>query len=177
MTIQQVFQRLLSQFGEQVVLHLKEDACDPWIEIAPAAIDDVAAFLKTDEALAFDMLSNLTAVDYFESNPKLAPKFPYEPHLEVVYHLFSLTHRHRVVVKVKLPRWKENLEGQLPEVPTVSSVWAVADWHEREAFDLVGIVFTGHPNLVRILCAEDWVGHPLRKDYEMPHEYHGVRAQ
>jgi NADH-quinone oxidoreductase subunit C len=80
-------------------------------------------------------------------------------------------------VKVKVPRWKNDQPGQLPDVPSVSGVWAIADWHEREAFDLVGINFTGHPDLRRILCAEDWVGHPLRKDYEFPLEYHGIRGK
>ena len=60
---------------------------------------------------------------------------------------------------------------------SVSGVWPTADWHERETYDLVGVRFTGHPNLVRILCPEDWVGHPLRKDYEMPLEYHGIRGK
>jgi NADH-quinone oxidoreductase subunit C len=80
-------------------------------------------------------------------------------------------------VKAILPRWKDDKEGELPEIPTVSGVWKIADWHERETFDLVGINFLGHPNLTRILCAEDWVGHPLRKDYEFPLEYHGIRAK
>jgi NADH-quinone oxidoreductase subunit C len=81
------------------------------------------------------------------------------------------------VVKVKIPRWKDDVEGQPPELPTVSSVWRTADWHEREVFDLMGVKFTDHPNLRRILCPEDWVGFPLRKDYEMPLEYHGVRGR
>jgi NADH-quinone oxidoreductase subunit C len=115
-------------------------------------------------------------VDYFEPDEKLAKKFPYEPHVEVVYHLRSMTHRHLMVMKTKLPRWKDDVPGRLPEVPTVSHVWAIADWHEREAYDLVGIHFVGHPNLVRILCVDDWVGHPLRKDYEFPLEYHGIRG-
>ena len=80
-----------------------------------------------------------------------------------------------LVLKVMLPRWKNDQPGELPEVPTVSGVWRTADWHEREAYDLCGVQFTGHPNLRRILCPEDWVGHPLRKDYEMPLEYHGIR--
>jgi NADH-quinone oxidoreductase subunit C len=104
-------------------------------------------------------------------------KAGFEPHLEVVYHLSSLTHRHRFVVKVILPRWKDNVEGQLPEVPSVSGVWATADWHERETFDLCGVLFPGHPDLTRILLAEDWEGHPLRKDYEFPLEYHGIRCR
>ena len=94
----------------------------------------------------------------------------------MVYHVSSIAKKHTLVVKVMLPRWKNDVEGEIPEVPSVSRVWAVADWHEREAYDLMGIRFTGHPNLVRILCPDDWVGHPLRKDYEFPLEYHGIRA-
>ncbi|MGZ0170073.1 MAG: NADH-quinone oxidoreductase subunit C, partial [Planctomycetales bacterium] len=91
--------------------------------------------------------------------------------------LSSYSNRHKITIKVCVSRWKDDQKDQLPDVPTVSSVWKIADWHEREAFDLVGINFVGHPNLNRILCAEDWVGHPLRKDYEFPLEYHGIRAK
>jgi len=76
-----------------------------------------------------------------------------------------------------LPRWRGEVPGQLPQVPTVSHVWRTAEWHEREVYDLSGIEFVGHPDMRRILCPEDWVGHPLRKDYQMPEEYHGIRAR
>ena len=113
----------------------------------------------------------------FEPDPKKVAKAGFEPHLEIVYHLYSFMHRHSLVVKVKTPRWAGEVAGELPVVPSVSNVWAIADWHEREAYDLVGIEFSDHPNLRRILCPEDWVGHPLRKDYEFPLEYHGVRGR
>ena len=76
-----------------------------------------------------------------------------------------------------LPRWKNDKPGELPELPSVSGLWSTADWHEREVYDLSGVYFTDHPNMRRILCPEDWVGHPLRKDYEMPLEYHGIRGR
>ncbi len=76
-----------------------------------------------------------------------------------------------------LPRWKNDKAGELPEVPSVTSLWRTADWHEREVYDLSGVWFTGHPELTRILLADDWVGHPLRKDYEFPLEYHGIRGR
>ncbi|SFI44425.1 NADH-quinone oxidoreductase subunit C [Planctomicrobium piriforme] len=177
MTAQDIHQKLLAEFGGDVILAFKADVKDPWIEIAPPAIPRVCDFLRTAPGLQFDMLCNLCGVDYFEPDAKLAAKFPYQPHVEVVYHLRSLKLQHRIVLKVKVPRWLQNEPGRLPEVPTVSNVWGSANWHEREAFDLVGIHFVGHPNLVRILCADDWVGHPLRKDYEMPLEYHGVRGR
>jgi NADH-quinone oxidoreductase subunit C len=88
-----------------------------------------------------------------------------------------MQHKHSLVLKVILPRWKDDQPGQLPELPSVAHIWSTADWHEREVYDLMGVFFTDHPNLRRILCPEDWVGHPLRKDYEMPLEYHGIRGR
>ena len=176
MTPAEIHQTLTAKFGGKIT-GASLESLDPWIEVAPAAIAEVARFLKTDEALSLDGLNNLCGVDYCEPDPKKAAKFGHEPHVEVVYHLYSYRHRHAIVIKVKLPRWKNNQSGQLPDCPTVSDVWAIADWHEREAFDLVGINFTGHRDLRRILCTEDWLGHPLRKDYEFPLEYHGIRGK
>lgn len=176
MNIEEVHKVLAENFGEKITA-LQTEARDPWFEVAAEAVRDVAAFLKEDERLRFDHLTNLTGVDYCEPDEKKAKKFEHEPHLEVVYHLYSYDHRHSAVMKVKLPRWKEGREGEIPEVPSVAGVWASADWHERETYDLVGIGFTGHPDLRRILCPEDWVGYPLRKDYEFPLEYHGIRGK
>lgn len=177
MTIQEIYQKLLDRFGSEQISGLNEKATDPWIEVAAPSMGDVAVYLKSTPELAFDSLNNLSASDFLETDAKLAAKFPYQPHVEVVYHLYSFARKHRVVIKVKLDRWKNNEAGNLPEVPTVSHVWGIADWHEREAYDMVGIQFLGHPNLVRILCPDDWEGFPLRKDYEFPLEYHGVRGQ
>ena len=115
--------------------------------------------------------------DYLEPDAKKVAKAGFEPHLEVVYHLSSFAHKHRFTVKVSLPRWKGDKAGTLPELPTLVNVWKAADWHERECFDLCGVDFIGHPNLTRILLSEDWEGHPLRKDYEFPLEYHGIRGR
>ena len=71
----------------------------------------------------------------------------------------------------------DDVEGNLPQVPSVSRIWSTANWHEREVFDLSGVRFMGHPALRRILCPEDWEGHPLRKDYQMPAEYQGIRLR
>ena len=177
MTIQDIHKKLVDRFGADKITGLNEKATDPWIEVAPAAMDEVAVFLKSDPDLAFDSLNNLSATDFLETDAKLAAKFPYKPHIEVVYHLFSFTRKHRTVIKAKFPRWKNDQPDQMPEVPTVSHIWAIADWHEREAYDMMGIQFLGHPNLVRILCPDDWEGYPLRKDYAFPEEYHGVRGQ
>ncbi len=177
MNTSEIHQLLLEQFGESKITGANLEATDPWVEVAPAAILEVAAFLKDDSRLAFDHLNDLCGVDYFEPDPKKAKKFAHEPHVEVVYHLSSYDQKQSLVVKVKLPRWQDGIEGQIPQVDSVAGLWAIADWHEREAYDLVGIEFLNHPNLRRILCPEDWVGHPLRKDYEFPLEYHGIRGR
>lgn len=177
MNTSEIHQLLIDQFGEGKIPGVNLEATDPWIEVAPPAILEVARFLKNDSRLAFDHLTDLSAVDYFEPDPKKAKKFEYDPHLEVVYHLYSYDRKHSLTVKVNLPRWKDEPSGQIPEVDSVADIWASADWHEREAYDLMGIRFLNHPNLRRILCPEDWVGHPLRKDYDFPLEYHGIRGK
>ena len=167
---------LQKRFGDKITGHNLE-AIDPWIEVSPDGLVEVCEFLKSDSKLKFDMLNCITAVDYCEPDEKKAKKVSWEPHTELVYHLSSISVKHTLVVKVHLPRWKDDVEGELPEAPTVCGVWRTADWHEREVYDLSGINFVGHPNLRRILCPEDWVGYPLRKDYEMPLEYHGIRGR
>jgi NADH-quinone oxidoreductase subunit C len=153
------------------------EAIDPFIVVEPVDLLPVCQFLRDDPRLKFEMLNCISGVDYLELDPKKAPKAGFEPHLEVVYHLQSFTHKHRFVVKVLLPRWQGNQPGDIPEVPSVTSLWGAADWHERETYDLAGVRFIGHPDLCRILLADDWVGHPLRKDFEFPLEYHGIRAR
>jgi NADH-quinone oxidoreductase subunit C len=109
---------------------------------------DVMRFLRSDPTLAFDMLSDVCAVDYL----------PRQPRFEVVYHLYSVAKNHRLRVKVQV-------DGQTPSVPSLVELWASANWMEREVFDLYGIRFTGHPDLRRILLYDEFEGHPLRKDY------------
>ena len=177
MDIQEIHQILLEQFGESAVGAAIHEATDPWIEVAAASIVKVGTFLRDDERFRFDHLNDLCGCDYLEPDPKKAAKFDHEPHVELVYQLSSIELKHRLKLKVILPRWKDDSQGQLPEAPSVSGVWGIADWHERECYDLVGITFSNHPNLRRILCPEDWDGHALRKDYDMPLEYHGVRGR
>ena len=176
MTVEELHQLLLSEFGESRITGVNLTARDPWVEIAPEAIHAIAQFLKYDPRAQYDHLNDLTAVDWYDADPKKAAKIE-DPHLEVVYHLSSIPLRHATVIKVRLPRWKNGAGEEIPELSTVADVWAIADWHEREAYDLMGIRFTGHPNLRRILCPEDWEGYPLRKDYEMPLEYHEIRGR
>ncbi len=175
MTPAEIAGLLEKQFGEKV-LGKDLEAKDPWVELEPAAIAEVAKFCRDEQRLKFDYLHAVTGVDYLEPDPKKAKRFAYQPHLEVLYHLSSFQHKHRIVLKLKLPRWKDDKPGELPEVPSVAHIWPTANWHEREVYDLCGVRFIGHPNLTRILCPEDWEGHPLRKDYEFPKEYHGIRG-
>lgn len=169
-------QRLKDKFGEQIT-GSNLTALDPWIEVSPEGLVALCQYLRDEPDLRFNFLNCITAVDYFEPDAKKAAKVTWQPHLEVVYHLFSLPHKVSLVLKVMLPRWKNDKPGEMPELPTVSDVWRTADWHEREVYDLTGIDFIGHPNLRRILCPEDWVGFPLRKDYVQPLEYHGIRGR
>jgi NADH-quinone oxidoreductase subunit C len=176
MTGPEIINILKEKFPTQIKAD-KPDALDPFVVIEPADVLEVFTFLRDDPRLQFDMLNCISGVDYLETDKAKVAKAGFEPHLEVVYHLSSFNKRHRFVVKIILPRWRDGKEGELPEVPSLTSIYPAADWHERETYDLVGVRFTGHPNLRRILLAEDWEGHPLRKDYVFPLEYHGIRGR
>jgi NADH-quinone oxidoreductase subunit C len=171
-----VLEILRDRQGDAIV-SVHPDALDPFAIVRPSALLGVLRFLRDEPTLAFDLLHNISGVDYLEPDPKKAAKAGFEPHLEVVYHLQSFRHWHRITLKLILPRWKDDQVGQLPEVPSVTELYGSADWHEREVYDLVGVIFTGHPDPRRILLSDDWVGHPLRKDYEFPLEYHGIRGR
>jgi NADH-quinone oxidoreductase subunit C len=177
MQFQEIQQRLVGRFGPAAITGGYPDAVDPWVEVAPEQLPAVCLFLRDEPDLRFGLLHCITGVDYLETDPKKAAAAEFQPHLEVVYHLSSLERRHRLVVKIRLPRWKDDVRDRLPEAPTVSHIWSTANWHEREVFDLVGVRFIGHPDPRRMLLPEDWAGHPLRKDYEMPLEYHGIRGR
>src|SRR6266481_9286642 len=173
MTATEIIAILDQSFGPKIK-DKKPGAIDPFVVVDAPDLFDLCRFLRDDPRLRFELLNCISGVDYLEPDPKKAPKAGFEPHTEVVYHLQSFTHRHRFTVKVVLPRWKNDKPGELPEVPSVTSIWPAANWHEREVYDLSGIRFNGHPDLRRILLSDDWIGHPLRKDYEFPLEYHGI---
>ncbi|HUO05626.1 MAG TPA: NADH-quinone oxidoreductase subunit C [Candidatus Binataceae bacterium] len=148
-----IYKRLKDKFGDRI-LEIAEAKPDPFAVIDPKSIVEVGRYMRDDAELAMDCLSNESGVDHKDC-------------IEVVYHLFSYKLRHGAVLKVKLPR--EN-----PSVAALEVVWKSANWMEREIFDLLGVNFEGHSDLRRILMPEDWPGHPLRKDFVEPLEYHGI---
>ncbi len=126
---------------------------DHTVVVAREALPRVLAFCRDEPALAFDMLMDLTAVDYL--------KYPGRedgPRFEVVYHLYSVARNHRVRVKARV-------DEDAPVVPSAVGLWPIANWLEREVWDMFGVRFSGHPDLRRLLMYEEFVGHPLRKDY------------
>ena len=152
-----VNQPYLNQYVEVIKEKVGEDALVdcyinklskdvPTLVVEPSKYYEVMELLRFHEGLAFDYMSELHATDFMT-------------HMEVYVHLFSYGKKQSVAVKVKLDR-------EAPQVESVTALWKGADWPEREAYDLLGIVFKGHPNLSRILMPDDWIGHPLRKDYE-----------
>ena len=131
------------------------------IHVRADKILEVCQVMRDDEALRFELCSSVSGVDYLGAD---------ERRFHVVYHLTSMTYRRRVRLEVAVPESN-------PHVPSVTSVYPTADWQEREAYDMFGIIFDGHPNLTRILMPDDWEGHPQRKDYPLggvPVEYKGA---
>jgi NADH-quinone oxidoreductase subunit C len=155
-----IHEELVAAFGERIT-SVNFEVASPFAVIAPEALVEIATFCHNERNLSFDNLMCLAAVDY----PKETP-----PRMEVVYHLLSYTHGHTFALKVHLPR-------EDARVPTVEGVWGVANWHEREAYDMFGITFTGHSDLRRILLPDDWIGHPLRKDWQDPDFYNGLHVK
>ena len=155
MELEQIAEKLNTRFPNVVKSIDKEIAGDPWLVIDPPRLADVCLMLRDDPEHSYEWLMCLSGVDY-----------PPE-RIEVVYHLFSQTHGRKLVLKALLERAD-------PRVPTVESVWKMANWYERECYDMLGVMFEGHPDLRRILLPFDWEGHPLRKDYVAPDTYRGV---
>lgn len=119
----------------------------PGVFVPRERLLEVCRVLATDPAFGLAYLSFVSAIDW-----------PERSELEVLYHVYSHQSRHELALKVRVPR-------DDARVPSVTSIWDGANWHERETYDLLGVVFEGHPNLRRIMMTDDWVGHPLRKDY------------
>lgn len=156
MNIQEIHDLLKRQFNEDILELVTPEAGESYIIVAPENILDIMQFCRDYDPLNFDYLTDLTGVDAGDK-------------LGVVYRLSSLELKHEVLIKTFLP--KDN-----PNIHTVERLWRAADWHERETYDMYGVTFEGHHNMIRILCPYDWEGHPLRKDYVPPQEYHGMKV-
>jgi NADH-quinone oxidoreductase subunit C len=168
MKTEEIFQNLKNKF-EDSVIELNTSLIEPFILVNPLEVDKICRYLRDEEIFQFNNLMVLSGVD--DANGKKNAEDVIEGGtLSVYYHLESTILNHKVVIKVSTPR--EN-----PEVVSVESVWRAADWHEREAYDMFGIVFLNHPDLRRILMPYDWEGgYPLRKDYKNPEFYQGMKV-
>ena len=155
MEINDIFQLLKDKYGDAVIEMNDQQPTDPFIIVSADQLFDICHTLRDHDKLQFDYLMSLSGMDYGEN-------------VGVVYHLYSMNLKHKLVIKVMVLKDK-------PRVSSVERIWKTADWHEREAYDLLGIEFEGHHNMIRILCPYDWEGFPLRKDYITPETYHGMK--
>jgi len=138
----------------------KGRAGDPFVLVDPQRLTDFLRVCRDDERLCFEMLVDLTATDPAKD----------QAHLWVNVQLLSLRHRQRLAIKCLL-------EKAAPRLPTTVPVYRASQWHERECAEMFGITFEGHPDPRNVLLPADWVGHPLRKDYQYPKEYHGISCE
>ena len=151
-----VSQKVKDRFPD-AVLATHQFVGDDTIVVRREAWLPVAAFLRDDPGMAFNFLMDLTAVDYSRYPPRANPP-GLSARFEVVAHLYSLEHNHRLRMRMPIPE-------AAPVAPSLTALWKSADWFEREVWDMFGIRFEGHPNLRRLLMYEEFEGHPLRKDY------------
>lgn len=160
MSFEQIKLLLIARFGESVIAGEETGGLQLALLIDPDHIADVCRELRDNPNTYFDFLSCLTGVDYGLDDGRFG----------VVYHLASIPYQTQLTLKVL----KENdrNEGNLPSFPSITSVYGAADWHEREAYEMIGIFFEGHPDLRRLLLPDDWDGYPLRKDYTTVDKYY-----
>lgn len=154
---------LIARFGLDVIINEESTGLQPALIVDPEKITEVCLELRDNELTYFDFLSCLTGVDYGVEENKFG----------IVYHLSSILYKSQLTLKVIKDHDRNS--GILPSFKSVSSIWKTAEWHEREAFDLVGIFFEGNTDLRRILLPDDWEGYPLRKDYVTAEEYKGIK--
>ena len=155
MTTEQIASAISKKLGTRIIGSFPNDK-HPRVHVNAQDWRELAEFLLREPTIKLDWLANLSGVDYVADGKMCC-----------VYDLWSFELRHAIAVKVFTPR-------ERPSIPSVADLWPAADWHEREAYDMFGIDFPGHPDLRRILCADDWEGFLLRKDYQFPREYHGI---
>ncbi len=153
MDAKQIYQTLSEKFTGRIK-QFQENTHPASVVVESDAIVDICSFLKRETELEFTSMISLSGVDLKDQGKML-----------VIYHLGSIRHKHKIALKVELDR-------NNPHVPTVEKVWPGANWYEREAYDLYGIVFDNHSDLRRILLPDDWEGWPMRKDYVYPKRYH-----
>lgn len=156
---------LTRKFGDAAKVQVSEKDIQPFISLAPDYLLTVCKLLYSSSEHFFDFLNCITAID----------NGPEEGTIDLIYHLSSIPFEKTVVLKLVIPRGDP--ATALTEIDSVTSVWKTADWHEREAYDLIGIHFRKHPDLRRILLPADWQGHPLRKDYVEQEKYHGIKVK
>ena len=161
MNLAQIRLLLSAKFGNDVVLGEEQTPLQIALYILPEKIAEVCLFLRDQPDTYFDFLANLTGVDDEQNNRFM-----------VVYNLASIPYQTQLTLKVSTEKLAD--QEQLPSFPTLVNVYKTADWHEREAYDLLGINFEGHPDLRRILLPDDWEGFPLRKNYEPAKYYKGI---
>ena len=159
MTEQEIYADLSKVFGNGILEFQEEGTHNPTVVVEAGSVAKIITYLKTDERLQFDSLMNLAGHD-----PGVESEF------NVLYHLYSTPLRHYITLRVLTSR-------EAPTVASIAEIHRTADWHEREAFDLFGIIFDGHPDLKRILMEDDWEGYPLRKDYVPAEFYRGMRIE
>lgn len=160
--VEDIHQAIEAKFGTESATIINPQSLQPILLIPSSHLLGICQFLKDGKDLFFDYLASLTAID----------NGPDKGNIDVLYHLTSIPYQRNCILKVRIPR-----EIEKATLPSVSKIWQTANWHEREAFDLVGVVFEGHPDLRRILLPNDWVGHPLRKDYQEEELYHGIKVK
>ena len=154
---QKVLELVKERFGD-AVLQSGSLHGDEWAEVRPESVAEISAFLKTDPAAAMNMLMDVTAVDYLHFDRSRPLELDDPRRFAVVYHFNSLTHHHRLRLKVYVG-------GSEPVVPSITPLYRTANWWERMVWDMYGVRFSGHPELKRILTYEEFKGHALRKDY------------
>ena len=163
MNFDEITDLLRDKFGSGVIKAIENNGLQSAIQIDPELIVQVCEELRDNSNTWFDFLSCLSGVDHGLEKHKF----------EIVYHLASIPFKQQLVLKTIKDHDRNN--STLPSFHSVSEVWRTAEWHEREAFDLFGIHFEGHPDLRRILLPDDWEGYPLRKDYQAAEEYKGIK--
>jgi len=173
MNVDEIIEKLNIKFPQSEFNIENELPTEPYIIVAALELPKICAFLRDDKELLFDSLMNLSGVD--DNNAQKIKDDDGNETLEgrtmsVYYHLHSMKLDHKITLKVSVPIEK-------PEIESVENIWKCADWHEREAYDMFGIIFLNHPNLIRILMPYDWEdgSYPLRKDFETPEFYSGMK--